>query len=221
MAEDTIYDYVPHDRTKAMIDGVPHPVKVAEFLPRGSPSARFNAWFAVRVTRGVGTMWCAYVFAALGVDKPSSGNQFSQHGHAGFLDLPDIPSVGLAIRDHRGSKRVGSSFGQALRGDIQGCGRCAARGGQYPGSLGRAGPSASGLGREFGEGGGSRIVMMQRTRVDPRDIFRVPMFDLVESLVLDFSSGSVPNRARMTRYWMRGGHRARGCRFGRTRRTVG
>ena len=65
MAEDTIYDYVPHDRTKAMIDGDPRPVKVAEQLPRGNLAARFNAWFAVKVTRGVGTMWCAYVFAAL------------------------------------------------------------------------------------------------------------------------------------------------------------
>jgi len=25
----------------------------------------FNAWFAVKVTNGVGTMWCAYAFAAL------------------------------------------------------------------------------------------------------------------------------------------------------------
>ena len=27
--------------------------------------ARFNAWLAVKVTSGVGTMWCAYLFAAL------------------------------------------------------------------------------------------------------------------------------------------------------------
>jgi hypothetical protein len=29
------------------------------------PAARFNQWFAVKVTTGVGTMWCAYALAAL------------------------------------------------------------------------------------------------------------------------------------------------------------
>jgi hypothetical protein len=43
------------------------PVTVAEQLPRGNGAARFNAWFAVKVTRGVGTMWCAYAFAALAI----------------------------------------------------------------------------------------------------------------------------------------------------------
>lgn len=28
---------------------------------------RFNAWLAVRITRTVGTMWCAYVFLGVGV----------------------------------------------------------------------------------------------------------------------------------------------------------
>jgi hypothetical protein len=38
---------------------------VAEQLPHGNAAARFNAWFAVKVTNGVGTMWCAYAFAGL------------------------------------------------------------------------------------------------------------------------------------------------------------
>ena len=41
------------------------PVKVADVMPRGTPIARFNTWLAVKVTKGVGTMWCAYAFAAL------------------------------------------------------------------------------------------------------------------------------------------------------------
>jgi hypothetical protein len=42
------------------------PVKVADLMPRGgNPITRFNRWLAVRVTNGVGTMWCAYAFAAL------------------------------------------------------------------------------------------------------------------------------------------------------------
>ena len=41
------------------------PVKVADVMPSGNPAARFNTWLAVKVTKGVGTMWCAYAFAAL------------------------------------------------------------------------------------------------------------------------------------------------------------
>jgi len=42
------------------------PVKVADLMPRGgNPIRRFNTWLAVKVTTVVGTMWCAYAFAAL------------------------------------------------------------------------------------------------------------------------------------------------------------
>ena len=68
MTDHAIYDYLPHHRTKAKIEGsVAGPVKIAEQLPTGNAAARFNAWFAVKVTNGVGTMWCAYAFAALAI----------------------------------------------------------------------------------------------------------------------------------------------------------
>src|SRR5438309_10115001 len=42
------------------------PVKVADLMPRGGdPIRRFNRWLAVKVTNGVGTMWCAYACGAL------------------------------------------------------------------------------------------------------------------------------------------------------------
>ncbi|HYS28150.1 MAG TPA: hypothetical protein VEQ12_01430, partial [Candidatus Limnocylindria bacterium] len=42
------------------------PVKVADLMRGGNtPITRFNTWLAVKVTSGVGTMWCAYAFAAL------------------------------------------------------------------------------------------------------------------------------------------------------------
>jgi hypothetical protein len=42
------------------------PIKVADLMPKGgNPITRFNTWLAVKVTNGVGTMWCAYAFAAL------------------------------------------------------------------------------------------------------------------------------------------------------------
>lgn len=45
------------------------PVKVSDLMPKGAGNAitRFNSWLAVKVTNGVGTMWCAYAFAALAV----------------------------------------------------------------------------------------------------------------------------------------------------------
>ncbi len=73
MATRSLYDYVPHHRTRERLDHVARPVKVGEQLPRGNVAARFNSWFAVRVTNGVGTMWCAYAFAALAlVSLPSA-----------------------------------------------------------------------------------------------------------------------------------------------------
>ena len=39
---------------------------VADMMPKGNnPITRFNTWLAVKVTQSVGTVWCAYAFAAL------------------------------------------------------------------------------------------------------------------------------------------------------------
>ena len=65
MAARSLYDYVPHHRTKEKLEHVAGPVKVVEQLPQGNAAARFNSWLAVKVTTGVGTTWCAYAFAAL------------------------------------------------------------------------------------------------------------------------------------------------------------
>jgi hypothetical protein len=61
----SIYHYVPHHRTKEKLEHAAQPVKVSEQLPTGNAVTRFNSWLAVKVTSGVGTMWCAYAFAAL------------------------------------------------------------------------------------------------------------------------------------------------------------
>ena len=39
--------------------------RTKDHLPRSTPIQRFNSWLAVKITDGVGTMWCAYAFAAL------------------------------------------------------------------------------------------------------------------------------------------------------------
>ena len=79
MSDSAIYDYKPHHRTQAKLAGhVSGPVKAADQLPHGNAAARFNAWFAVKVTNGVGTMWCAYAFAALAiVSLPAAINSHS------------------------------------------------------------------------------------------------------------------------------------------------
>jgi hypothetical protein len=41
------------------------PVRVADQLPTGNALTRFNTRFALLITRAVGTMWCAYAFAAM------------------------------------------------------------------------------------------------------------------------------------------------------------
>ena len=73
MAEASIYEYVPHHRTEQKLGASTRPVKVVDQMPHGNRAARFNQWFAVKVTTGVGTMWCAYAFAALAlVSLPSA-----------------------------------------------------------------------------------------------------------------------------------------------------
>jgi hypothetical protein len=57
------YTHVPHPRVaQRKREG---PTKVRDQLTAQTPAARFNAWLAVKITDGVGTMWCAYAFAAL------------------------------------------------------------------------------------------------------------------------------------------------------------
>jgi hypothetical protein len=79
MTDNAIYQYVPHRRTQRKLEGTgPGPVTVAGQMPTGTAAQRFNAWLAVKVTAGVGTMWCAYAFGALALfslpSAISSGN---------------------------------------------------------------------------------------------------------------------------------------------------
>jgi hypothetical protein len=58
--------HIPHPRTTAILEGkTAGPVKVKDQLDRSNLAARVNAWLAVKITLGVGSMWCAYVFAII------------------------------------------------------------------------------------------------------------------------------------------------------------
>jgi hypothetical protein len=67
----SFYRQVPHPHIAARRKA--GPVKIADQLPKATGFDRFNAWLAVKITAGVGTMWCAYAFAALAfVSLPSA-----------------------------------------------------------------------------------------------------------------------------------------------------
>ena len=67
-------EYVPDPRIAAReTTGPPKVADVVTLPPTASAVSRFNNWLAVKITQGVGTMWCAYAFAALAlVSLPSA-----------------------------------------------------------------------------------------------------------------------------------------------------
>src|SRR5260370_38761398 len=56
-----IYQHIRHPRIAAR--DADRPVRVADFLPRGTAVNRFNTRVALLITQAVGSMWCAYAFA--------------------------------------------------------------------------------------------------------------------------------------------------------------
>jgi hypothetical protein len=59
----THFAHIPHPRIHAR--QAAGPPRTDDQLPHDGPVARFNSFLALRITRAVGTMWCAYAFAAL------------------------------------------------------------------------------------------------------------------------------------------------------------
>jgi hypothetical protein len=59
------FEHIPHPRTKAILEGAITPVRVLDQLDRSNAANRVNSWLAVKITAGVGSMWCAYVFAII------------------------------------------------------------------------------------------------------------------------------------------------------------
>ncbi|MDR3671353.1 MAG: zinc ribbon domain-containing protein [Holophaga sp.] len=58
-----IFTYVPHPHIEYRRKRPPKKAHQQDQPP--SAPARFNTWLGVKITNSVGTMWCAYVFAAL------------------------------------------------------------------------------------------------------------------------------------------------------------
>ena len=62
-AREGIFTHIPHPHIARRKQQAP--VAVADSYSRKNPVQRFNAFLAVKITGGVGTMWCAYLFAML------------------------------------------------------------------------------------------------------------------------------------------------------------
>ena len=60
----SIYTHIPHPHTLERIHHDDKPVVTADVLKENA-SNRFNSWLAIKITDGVGTMWCAYAFFGL------------------------------------------------------------------------------------------------------------------------------------------------------------
>jgi hypothetical protein len=64
------YRHVPHPHI--LHRKAARPAKVADQFSRGSAIERFNTAFALKITAGVGSMWCAYI-TNLGTADPRLG----------------------------------------------------------------------------------------------------------------------------------------------------
>ncbi|MHB1785518.1 MAG: hypothetical protein ACYCS7_05110 [Acidimicrobiales bacterium] len=59
----SLFKHDPHPRIQQRkVDGPP---RQADALPTGTTTNRFNSWLAIKITSGVGTMWCAYAFGLI------------------------------------------------------------------------------------------------------------------------------------------------------------
>ena len=69
--------------------GLPVHLRTMDHHPGGTPYQRFNRAVAIRVTGGVGSMTCAYIFAAIALaGLPSAIGQSLAGGH--FSPLPVV-----------------------------------------------------------------------------------------------------------------------------------
>jgi hypothetical protein len=67
------FTYLPHARTKAILEGALKPVRVMDQYPRGTRLQKLNAFLGVKITNAVGTMACAYVFTVIAlISLPSA-----------------------------------------------------------------------------------------------------------------------------------------------------
>jgi hypothetical protein len=99
-------------------DGTPVHARAIDHLPNGTAVNRVNKWLAIKITSGVGTMWCAYAFMVLSlISLPSvigSGNVVTmvQWVAQTFLQLVllSVIVVGQNIQSQASDARAAKTF---------------------------------------------------------------------------------------------------------------
>jgi hypothetical protein len=59
------FEHKPHARTLAILEHRVRPTRTRDHLPHGNLYSRVNSWLAVKITLGVGSMTCAWLFCIL------------------------------------------------------------------------------------------------------------------------------------------------------------
>ena len=103
--------------------GLPVHLHTADHLPAG----KLNRWLAVKVTTGVGTMWCAYAFAALAlISLPQAIQSHNAVTLVSWISqtflqlvLLSVIIVGQNVQAQASDARAGKTFDdvEALRSD--------------------------------------------------------------------------------------------------------
>jgi len=116
------FKFIPHPRIAARErEGPPKVADVTTRAPTDLWYDRLNAWLAVKITEGVGTMWCAYAFAALAfVSLPSAIKSGSAVTLVSWISqtflqlvLLSIIMVGQNVLAAAGDKRAEATYEDA------------------------------------------------------------------------------------------------------------
>jgi hypothetical protein len=105
------FEHKPHARTLAILEHRVHPTRTHDQLPHGNRYSRVNSWLAVKITMGVGSMTCAWIFCILakGGEGPVAwiAQTFLQ------LVLLSIIIVGTNIQSAASDKRAQDTYADA------------------------------------------------------------------------------------------------------------
>lgn len=112
------YRHIPHPHIE--LRRKQGPVRVSDQLPSGNAIARFNSRLAMLITKGVGTMYCAYIFGifdCLALPTALEGGTYGivQWVASFFLQLVllSIIMVGQSIQGSASDARADQTFKDA------------------------------------------------------------------------------------------------------------
>jgi hypothetical protein len=114
------FEHKPHSRTLAILEGRVHPTKTHDQLPSGNAYARVNSWLAVKITQGVGSMTCAWLFCILAIIGLPAALAKGGEGPVAWiaqtflqLVLLSIIIVGTNIQSAASDKRAQDTYADA------------------------------------------------------------------------------------------------------------